>query len=125
MPVFQHKSMTREIIGAGFAVHSFLGMGFKEVIYQRALAWEFEQRKIPFEREIEQDIYYRTCVEPIGKRRADFVVKGVILVELKALSEIEDAHINQVLNYLRVYRMKVGLILNFGAQALEIKRLIM
>lgn len=85
MSELKHKEITEKIIGAGFDVHSFLGNGFQEVIYQRALAWEMLQRNLEFAREIEQDIYYKDLPEPIGTRRADFVVEGKVLVELKAI----------------------------------------
>ena len=89
----KHKEITEKIIGASFEVHKFMGNGFQELIYQRALAWEFSQAKLSFAREIEQPIFYKKLVEPIGTRRADFVVEGKVLVELKAIIEIEDVHL--------------------------------
>ncbi|MDH3245736.1 MAG: GxxExxY protein, partial [Saprospiraceae bacterium] len=77
------KDITEKIIGAAFEVHKFLGNGFQEVIYQRALAWEMSQAGLEYAREIEQDIYYKNLSEPIGRRRADFVVEEKVLVELK------------------------------------------
>jgi len=87
-----HGDITEKILGASFEVHKFLGNGFQEVIYQRALAWELSQKGLKFAREIEQEIYYKDLPEPIGKRRADFVVEGSVLVELKAVIELEDVH---------------------------------
>ncbi len=121
---FKHQEITQKIIGASFEVHKFLGNGFQEVIYQRALAYEFHQAGLKFAREIEQQIYYKDLPEPIGTRRADFVVEEKILVELKAKSELEPAHFAQALNYLKVYKLEVGLLINFGAKSLEFKRLI-
>ncbi|MBY5959607.1 GxxExxY protein [Membranicola marinus] len=121
----KYKEVTEKIIGAAFDVHSFLGNGFQEVIYQRALAWEFSQRNLEFAREIEQQIYYRSLPKPIGTRRADFVVEGKVLVELKALIKLEDVHIAQVLNYLKAYRLEVGLLINFGSKSLTFKRLVL
>ena len=72
----KYKDITEKIIGATFEVHKFLGNGFQEVIYQRALVWEFSKRRLSFDREIVQDIYYKDLAEPIGTRRADFVVEG-------------------------------------------------
>lgn len=72
---------------------SFLGNGFQEVIYQRALAYEMSQAGLKFEREIEQEIYYKALKDPIGTRRADFVVEGKVLVELKALIKLENVHL--------------------------------
>ena len=85
MSELKHKDITEKIIGASFEVHKFLGNGFQEVIYQRALAWEIKQAGLEYAREIEQDIYYKELPEPIGTRRADFVVENKVLVELKAI----------------------------------------
>ncbi len=115
----------RKIIGATFEVHKFLGNGFQEVIYQRALAWEMSQVDLTFNREIEQEIFYKELREPIGTRRADFVVEGKVLVELKALKELEDVHLAQVLNYLKAYRLEVTLLFDFGNKSLQFKRLVL
>jgi len=115
---FKHQDITQKIIGASFEVHKFLGSGFQEVIYQRALAYEFHQAGLNFAREIEQHIYYKNLPEPIGTRRADFVVEDKILVELKAKSELEPAHYAQALNYLKLYKLDVGLLINFGVKSL-------
>ncbi len=121
----KHSDITQKIIGASFEVHKFLGNGFQEVIYQRALAWEMKQASLEFNREIEQDIFYKDLPEPIGTRRADFVVENKVLVELKAIIKLEDVHLAQALNYLRAYRLEVGLLINFGAKSLEFKRLVL
>ena len=92
MAELKYKDITEKIIGASFEVHKFLGNGFQEVIYQRALAWELAQAGLSYARETEQDIFYKEMQEPIGTRRADFVVEGKILVEVKAISELEDVH---------------------------------
>ncbi|HYK77318.1 MAG TPA: GxxExxY protein [Daejeonella sp.] len=117
--------MTEKIIGASFEVHKFLGNGFQEVIYQLALAYEMYKSGLDFAREIEQDIYYKDLQEPIGTRRADFVVDGKILLELKAIAKLEDVHLAQALNYLKAYKHEVGLLINFGAKSLEFKRLVL
>jgi GxxExxY protein len=121
----KYKDITEKIIGVSFEVHKFLGNGFQEVIYQRALAWELSQAGLTFSREIEQDIFYKQLEEPIGTRRADFVVEGKVLVELKAIIELEDVHLAQVLNYLKAYRLEVGLLINFGSKSLTFKRLVL
>src|SRR5690606_12064786 len=117
--------ITEKIIGASFEVHKFLGNGFQELIYQRALAWEMLQNELFFKKEIEQDIYYKELPEPIGTRRADFVVEDKVLVEIKAIAKLEDVHLAQALNYLKAYRLEVGLLINFGAKSVEFKRLIL
>ncbi|MBF0235869.1 MAG: GxxExxY protein [Desulfamplus sp.] len=113
--------LTHKIIGCAMNVYNFLGNGFQEVIYQRALAVEFKQSNLDFVREKEMPIYYKA--HEIGTRRVDFLVEGTVMVELKALSAIENIHLAQGLNYLTVYRLDIGLILNFGGKKLQVKRL--
>jgi len=96
-----YRDICRENYRSSFEVHLFLGNGFQEVIYQRALAYEMSQRNLDFAREIAQDIFYKELNEPIGTRRADFVVEDKVLVEIKAIKELEDVHLAQALNYLR------------------------
>ena len=121
----KYKDITERIIGASFEVHKFLGNGFPEVIYQRALALEFSKARLSFKREIKQEIFYKESVEPIGTRRADFVVEGKVLVEIKAMIELTDVHLAQVLNYLKAYKMEVALLINFGSKSLTFKRLVL
>jgi len=102
-------------------VHSSLGSGFQEVIYQRALAIEMNFANISFIREHEIEIYYKTHY--IGKRRVDFFVEEKIMVEIKALSLLENIHLTQAMNYLEAYGLKTGLLMNFGAKSLEFKRI--
>jgi GxxExxY protein len=121
----KYKDITEKIIGASFEVHKFLGNGFQEVIYQRALAYEMRKVGLEFAREIEQDIFYKELEKPIGTRRADFVVEGKVLVELKAIIQLEDVHWAQALNYLKAYKLEVGLLINFGSKSLTFKRLVL
>jgi GxxExxY protein len=121
----KYKDITEKIIGASVEVHKFLGNGFQEVIYQRALEWEFKQAGLDFDREIEQDIFYKQLVKPIGTRRADFVVENKVLVELKAVIQLDDVHLAQTLNYLKAYRLEVGLLINFGSKSMTFKRLVL
>ena len=125
MENLRYADITRKILGAAFEVHKFLGNGFQEVIYQRALAYEMGEAGLVFVREIDQDIFYKNLPEPIGTRRADFVVEGKVLVEVKAIVQLEEVHIAQVLNYLKAYRLEVGLLLNFGSKSLTFKRLVL
>ncbi len=113
-----HKEITRKIIGSAFQVHSFLGNGFQEVIYQRALGLEMSQKNLNFQRELSLDIFYKEFHEPIGTRRVDFLVENKVLVEIKAISRFEDVHFTQLLNYLRVYKLELGLLINFGERKL-------
>ncbi len=116
----KHKDLTRRIIAAAMKVHSTLGNGFLEVIYQRALEIEFPYHNLAFEREEEMSIFYRGV--EIGTRRVDFFVENLIMVELKALIQLEDAHLAQAMNYLEAYNMEIGLLINFGAKSLQFKR---
>lgn len=102
-------------------VHSALGNGFQEVIYQRALAIEFDLQGVEYQREFNMPIYYKD--NHIGTRRVDFLVKGCISVELKAVIELQDVHLAQAKNYLEAYNLEVGLLINFGARSLKFKRL--
>ena len=125
MEKLKYSDITEKIIGASFEVHKFLGNGFQEVIYQRALAYEMYKAGLTFAREIDQEIFYKELREPIGTRRADFVVEGKILVELKAIIQLEDVHLAQILNYLKAYKLEVGLLINFGSRSLTFKRLVL
>ena len=116
----KYEELTRKIIGCAMKVHGRLGNGFQEVIYQRALKVEMEVENILFEREMEMLIYYRD--REIGKRRVDFFVENTIMVELKAVLRLEDAHLSQAMNYLEAYNMEIGLLINFGGRSLEFKR---
>jgi len=102
-------------------VHSTLGNGFQEVIYQRALAIEMRKEALPYAREMEMPIFYEE--HNIGTRRVDFFVENLIMVELKAVIQLENAHLAQAKNYLEAYNMEVGLLINFGSISLTFKRL--
>jgi GxxExxY protein len=118
---YKHSELTGKIIGCAMTVHQTLGNGFQEVIYQRALEIEMRLEGIKFSREQEMSIYYRE--KKIGTRRADFLVDGVICVELKACIKLEDVHFAQAINYLEVYNLEIGLLINFGEASLNFKRL--
>ncbi len=117
---YPESELTSKIIGCCMEVHRILGNGFQEVIYQRALAIEFNRQYINFSREHEMDIYYKE--ENIGTRRVDFFVEGKVMLELKALIHLEDVHLAQAINYLEAYGLGIGLLVNFGAKSLEFKR---
>ena len=119
---YKYSDITSKVIGCAMKVHNTLGSGFQEVIYQRALAIEMEKQNVSFSREQEMFIYYEGI--KIGTRRADFIVSEKIIVEIKAISCLENIHIAQALNYLEAYHLEIGLLLNFGSNKLEFKRLI-
>jgi GxxExxY protein len=116
----EYEELTRKIIGCAMTVHSTLGNGFQEVIYQRAMAIEMTECGLNFSREHEMEIFYKG--QDIGTRRVDFFVEGKIMVEIKALISLEDAHLAQAINYLEAYNLEIGLLINFGAKSLEFKR---
>jgi GxxExxY protein len=118
----KYDDITRKIIGCAMRVHTKLGNGFQEVIYQRSLELEMALEGIKFEREKEMVIYYREI--EVGTRRVDFFVENLIMVELKAIIELEDVHLSQGINYLEAYNVEVGLLLNFGSKSLTVKRLL-
>lgn len=117
----KYSDITKKIIGAAMKVHSTLGNGFQEVIYQRALEIEMQKYDLSFSREFCMPIYYDGLL--IGQRRVDFLVEEIISVELKAREVLEAVHYAQAKNYLEAYNLEVGLLLNFGARSLEYKRL--
>ena len=119
--LYKYSDLTSKVIGCAMKVHSTLGNGFQEVIYQRALEIEFSLADVPFSREFEMPIYYHH--QQIGTRRVDFLVDEVLSVELKATTKLEDVHFAQAINYLEAYNLEVGLLINFGERSLTFKRL--
>ncbi len=113
--------ITYKINGCAMKVHNTLGNGFQEVIYQRCLAIEMERASLNFVREEEHTIYYEGI--DVGTRRADFVVENQIIVELKALVNLEDVHLAQAKNYVVAYDKSIGLLINFGATSLQFKKI--
>nr|WP_245558393.1 GxxExxY protein [Fulvivirga imtechensis] len=116
----KYGELTKQIIGCAMKVHSTLGNGFQEVIYQRCLAIELGEAGIGYEREKEIPIFYREI--EVGLRRVDFLVEDKVMVELKAVIQMEDVHLAQAMNYLEAYNLEIGLLINFGARSLQFKR---
>ena len=119
---YAYSDVTSAVIGCAIEVHSILGTGFQEVVYQRALAVEMESRGLSFAREWEMPIFYKE--RQVGARRVDFLVDEKVVVELKAIGELEKVHLAQAINYLEAFRLEVGLLLNFGAAKLEFRRVV-
>lgn len=117
----KYEELPHKIIGCAMRVHSALGNGFQEVIYQRAMEIEMADCGISFSREYEMPVYYKK--QQIGTRRVDFLVEENISVELKAIISLEDVHLAQAINYLEAYDLEVGLLINFGDKSLDFKRL--
>ncbi|MBI9056075.1 MAG: GxxExxY protein [Bacteroidales bacterium] len=114
------NELTHKIIGCAMEVHKALGNGFQEVIYQRALAIEFSFQALEFEREKEMGLFYRDY--DIGTRRVDFFVEELVMVEIKAIEKLENVHKAQAINYCEAYNIADGLLINFGGQSLDFKR---
>jgi GxxExxY protein len=114
------NALTHQIIGCAMAVHRMLGNGFQEVIYQRSLVVELETAGLLFAREVEMPIFYKGV--DVGSRRVDFLIDDTVLVELKAVNELNHSHYAQTINYLEAYRLEVGLLINFGEPSLKYKR---
>lgn len=117
---YKYQKLTHDIIGAAMEVHRHLGNGFQEVVYQRALAIELSMRNINFEREKEMPLSYKGF--DIGTRRVDFFIEEKIMLEIKAVIQLEDVHLAQAINYLEAYGMEIGLLINFGCPSLQFKR---
>ena len=116
------NELTRAIIGCAMTVHRKLGRGFPEVVYQRSLAIELFKNGLNAEREVDLPVFYEN--EKVGSRRADFFVEKRVLVELKAVDGLTEAHRVQLINYLEAFKIPVGLLINFGSTSLQFKRLV-
>lgn len=119
---FKYQELTGKIIGCAMEVHNELGFGFPEIFYHRALAIELDFNNIPYEQEVHLPIHYKKNY--IGRRVPDFLIEKKLIVEIKAVMHFEDSALVQALNYLEAFNLENGLLLNFGSNKLEIKRLL-
>ena len=119
----KYHHITEKIIGAAMKVHRYFGPGFPEYIYQRALMIELDLLGMECRQEVEKEIWYHSQL--IGKRRLDVIVEELVLVECKARKDWYYTALNQVFNYLKVFKVEVGLLINFGASSLQFKRFIL
>ena len=119
--IAQYKDLTHQIIGSAMRIHRMLGHKLREVSYQRSFEIELQETNLPYIRERKVGVSYRG--RGIGSRRADFIVDGKILVELKAIPDLKNIHMTQAINYLELYILDVGLLINFGAPSLQFRRL--
>ena len=120
MEEYKHKALTGKMIGCAMKVHRIIGLGFTEIICMRCLVIELRNAGLICESEVERDIFYEGT--KVGSRRLDLLVENVVIVELKAVSEIEPLFYSQVLNYLKIFKIEVGLLINFGNTSLQYKR---
>ncbi len=119
---YKYSEITSRIIGCAMTVHSKLGSGFPEVIYQRAMDIEMDKEDLKNKSEVTMPIFYEGI--KIGTRRVDSFVENKVLVEYKATSELNNNHLAQAINYLEAFNLEIGLLINFGAESLEFKRVI-
>lgn len=120
MEAYKHSDLTGLIIGGAMKVHRVIGPGFPEIIYLRCLLIELRKHGLTCETEVEKDIFYEGI--KVGSRRLDLLVNSIVIVELKAILELENLFYNQIINYLKVFRMEVGVLINFGNTSLQYKR---
>ena len=119
---YTYSEITGKIIGCAMKVHQRMRNGYQELIYHRSLVIEFKKENIAFQDEIELSIFYEGI--EVGKRRVDFLIDKKVLLEIKAVAELNDTHLAQALNYLEGLNLEIGLLLNFGSKSLEVKRII-
>ena len=123
MAEFLYKELIYAIIGAAMEVHKVLGGGFLEAVYQKALSFELRLRNIPFEEQVHLQVFYKEQL--VGEYIADFVIDGKVIIEIKAVSTLVDAHTAQTIHYLAATKQKVALLINFGSKSLEHRRLVL
>ncbi len=117
-----YKDLTYAIIGTAMEVHKILGGGFLESVYQSALSHEFSLRQIPFAEQVRLPVYYKQ--QCVGDFIADFMVEDKVIVEIKAVTSLHEAHLAQAIHYLTATGKSVGLLINFGNKSLEYKRVV-
>lgn len=119
----EFEALSSQVIGAAIDVHKSLGPGFMEGIYQRAMEVALRNRGIPFEKQKEIHIYFEG--EEVGIHRLDLVANTIVILELKAVAALADIHFAQLKSYLKATGLHVGLLLNFNAPTLTIKRVVL
>ena len=122
METYRHSDLTGKLIGCAMKVHRTIGAGFPELIYHRCLIIELKNSGIFCESEVEREIFYEGI--KVGSRRLDLLINKKVIVELKAVHELAPLFYNQILNYLKIFNLEVGLLLNFGNTSLQFKRFI-
>ncbi len=120
MKEYKYEDLTYKITGLAMKIHRAIGLGFPEIIYSNCMIVELNKAGIKVEKEVERDIFYDGV--KVGSRKLDLLVDDKVIVELKAVSMLEPVHQNQLLNYLKVFKIEVGLLINFGAKSLDHQR---
>lgn len=117
-----HRELTYKLIGISMEVHRILGYGLAEIVYKDAMEYELKQKKIPYEREVKYEVEYKGIILP-HYYFADFVINNEVILEVKAQAGIHEEAVPQVINYLAISKLPVGLLVNFGEGSLKYKRL--
>ena len=117
----REDDLTYKVIGCAMKVHAILGSGYHELIYQRALAIELANQGIRFVREYKMQVYYEGI--KIGERRVDFLIEDWLVLEIKAVSKLEDYFLAQIMNYIDMFGFSFGLLINFGSPSLVYRRI--
>ena len=120
MEDYKYSELTGKIIGCAMKVHRVIGPGFPEIIYMRCLIIELKNSGLSCEAEVERDIYYEGI--KVGSRRLDLLVDNKVIVELKAVTEVEPLFYNQIISYLKIFKIEISLLINFGNTSLQYKR---
>jgi len=118
-----YKTLSFKVIGCAQKVHCVLGPGFPESVYHKALCFELSNANIPFENEKAIDVFYHG--QSCGEFRTDLVVNARIILELKALDRLNDNHVAQAISYLKASGLKLAILMNFGTQSLQTKRVVL
>jgi GxxExxY protein len=117
-----YNDLTQAIIGCAMKVHSRMKNGYVEAVYQKCLAIELQKKDLNFQQEVDVPIHYDGIV--VGRRRVDFIIERNIIVEIKAITTLENHHLAQAINYLETHQLQVGLLINFGSKSLQFRRLV-
>lgn len=117
---YRHSALTQMIIGVAMKVHRAIGPGFQEVIYHRCMVIELKRQGLNCENEVRKDIFYEGL--HVGSRRLDILVENNVILELKAVTIVDPLYYVQIINYLKIFKIDVGLLLNFGNSSLEYRR---
>jgi GxxExxY protein len=118
----EQNEVTQKIIGCAIKVHGKMKSGYVEAVYQKCLAIGFRKVGLDFQQEVDVPIYYDKTV--VGRRRVDFIIENEIIVEIKAITTLENHHQAQAINYLETHQLQVGLLINFGSKSLQFRRLV-
>jgi GxxExxY protein len=121
--VHHFEALSGQVIGAALAVHRALGPGFLESVYHTAMKVALAHRSIPYQSQVSVDTVFEGVL--VGRARIDLIVGTCMILELKAVETLREVHFAQLKSYLRATRLRVGLLLNFNAATLTVKRLVL